>query len=73
VLIGRENGVERDFALLRGELGQGPRRRGKGDPPRKPNGKRPAQARRPKGLRSLSAMKRLLILIARGWQLGPPA
>jgi ribonuclease P protein component len=42
VLIGRENGVERDFALLHGELVQALARAaaGKGDPPRKPNGKR---------------------------------
>ncbi|PUB04309.1 ribonuclease P protein component [Novosphingobium sp. AAP1] len=41
VLIGRENGVERDFALLRSELGQALSRAaaGKGDPPRKPGGK----------------------------------
>lgn len=38
VLIGRENGVERDFALLRGELSHALARAaaGKGDPPRKP-------------------------------------
>jgi ribonuclease P protein component len=42
VLIGRENGVERDFALLHGELVQALARAaaGKGDPPRKPGGKR---------------------------------
>ncbi|MCJ2183089.1 ribonuclease P protein component [Novosphingobium sp. 1949] len=43
VLIGRENGVERDFALLREELlaALGRARAGKGDPPRKgPRGKR---------------------------------
>ncbi|NKJ42836.1 ribonuclease P protein component [Novosphingobium sp. SG916] len=42
VLIGRENGVERDFALLRSELVQALARAaaGKGDPPRKP-GNRP--------------------------------
>jgi len=50
VLIGRENGVERDFALLHGELVQALSRAaaGKGDPPRKPNGKRgpkPARGR----------------------------
>jgi ribonuclease P protein component len=52
VLIGRENGVERDFALLRGELAQALARAaaGKGDPPRKPNGKRPPKrAPHPKG------------------------
>ena len=40
-LRGRENGVERDFALLRSELGQALSRAaaGKGDPPRKPGGK----------------------------------
>lgn len=37
VLIGREGGVERDFALLRGELqaALARARAGKGDPPRK--------------------------------------
>ena len=37
VLIGREGGIERDFALLREELiaGLGRARAGKGDPPRK--------------------------------------
>ena len=48
VLIGREGGIERDFALLRGELLTALARAaaGKGDPPRKrrPDGKRP-QAR----------------------------
>lgn len=41
VLIGREGGVERDFALLRDELGAALSRAaaGKGDPPRKPRGK----------------------------------
>lgn len=39
VLIGRENGVERDFDKLRGELiaALGRARDGKGDPPRNPN------------------------------------
>ncbi|WP_417597069.1 ribonuclease P protein component [Novosphingobium aquae] len=38
VLIGREGGVERDFALLRAELTAALSRaaQGKGDPPRKP-------------------------------------
>ena len=38
VLIGRENGIERDFALLRQELEAALSRAaaGKGDPPRKP-------------------------------------
>ncbi len=38
VLIGREGGVERDFALLRQELAMALSRaaQGKGDPPRKP-------------------------------------
>jgi ribonuclease P protein component len=38
VLIGREGGVERDFATLREELGAALARAaaGKGDPPRKP-------------------------------------
>ena len=44
VLIGREGGVERDFAMLRGELIAALSRAaaGKGDPPRKPraDGKR---------------------------------
>ncbi|MBA3055436.1 MAG: ribonuclease P protein component [Sphingomonadales bacterium] len=43
VLIGREGGVERDFALLRDELCAALARAGagKGDPPRKPRGKGP--------------------------------
>lgn len=43
VLIGREGGVERDFALLRDELHAALARAaaGKGDPPRKPGGKGP--------------------------------
>ncbi|WP_226633039.1 ribonuclease P protein component [Novosphingobium profundi] len=44
VLIGREDGIERDFALLREELvaALGRARDGKGDPPRGPRrGKRP--------------------------------
>lgn len=38
VLIGRENGIERDFALLREELlaALGRAREGKGDAPRRP-------------------------------------
>lgn len=42
VLIGREGGIERDFALLRGELEAALARAkaGKGDPPRKPRGQR---------------------------------
>jgi ribonuclease P protein component len=38
VLIGREGGIERDFALLRNELhaALGRANAGKGDPPRKP-------------------------------------
>ncbi len=41
VLIGREGGVERDFALLRAELlaALARARAGKGDPPRRPRGK----------------------------------
>ena len=41
VLIGREGGIERDFALLRSELGAALQRAtaGKGDPPRGPRGK----------------------------------
>jgi ribonuclease P protein component len=43
VLIGREGGVERDFALLRAELlaALDRAREGKGDAPRKPRGKGP--------------------------------
>jgi ribonuclease P protein component len=42
VLIGREGGVERDFALLRSELlaALGRAKEGKGDAPRKAGGKR---------------------------------
>lgn len=42
VLIGREGGIERDFAKLREELSVALARAaaGKGDPPRKPRGKR---------------------------------
>lgn len=42
VLIGREGGVERDFARLREELvmALGRARDGKGDPPRRPKGNR---------------------------------
>lgn len=38
VLIGREGGIERDFALLQGELAAALARaaQGKGDPPRRP-------------------------------------
>jgi ribonuclease P protein component len=45
VLIGRENGIERDFALLRGELEAALRRaaEGKGDPPRR---KAPSRGKR---------------------------
>ena len=47
VLIGRENGIERDFALLREELvaALGRAREGKGDPPRgaRIKGRRPAR------------------------------
>ena len=41
VLIGREGGIERDFAKLREELAQALSRAaaGKGDPPRSPRGK----------------------------------
>jgi ribonuclease P protein component len=41
VLIGRENGIERDFALLRQELEAALSRvaDGKGDPPRRPGPK----------------------------------
>ena len=43
VLIGREGGIERDFSLLRDELGQALSRAaaGKGDPPRKPRDGKP--------------------------------
>jgi len=43
VLIGREGGVERDFALLRGELvaALGRAAAGKGDPPRRRKGPGP--------------------------------
>ena len=42
VVIGREGGVERDFALLREELvaALGRAAAGKGDPPRRPRGNR---------------------------------
>lgn len=42
VLIGREGGVERDFARLQDELGAALKRaaEGKGDAPRRPRGKR---------------------------------
>ncbi|PEQ14488.1 ribonuclease P protein component [Novosphingobium sp. PC22D] len=42
VLIGREGGIERDFAKLREELlaALGRAAAGKGDPPRRPRGKR---------------------------------
>ena len=42
VLIGRDGGVERDFAKLREELAMALSRaaQGKGDPPRKPRGER---------------------------------
>ena len=42
VMIGREGGIERDFATLRGELQAALARAaaGKGDPPRKPRGPR---------------------------------
>lgn len=42
VLIGRETGIERDFAKLREELAMALSRaaQGKGDPPRKPRGER---------------------------------
>lgn len=50
VMIGREGGVERDFALLRSELEQALARAaaGRGDPPRKhPRGPRPPRSARP--------------------------
>lgn len=49
VLIGREGGVERDFALLRGELvaALGRARDGKGDPPRGGRGTRGSRGPRP--------------------------
>lgn len=49
VMIGRDTGVERDFALLRQELAAALERAaaGKGDPPRGARGKRSAGARRP--------------------------
>lgn len=42
VLIGREGGIERDFAKLREELAMALSRaaQGKGDPPRRPRGER---------------------------------
>lgn len=42
VLIGRDGGVERDYALLRDELvaALGRARDGKGDPPRRPKGRK---------------------------------
>lgn len=42
VMIGRETGIERDFAQLRDELVQALARAaaGKGDPPRKPGGRK---------------------------------
>jgi len=45
VVIGREGGIERDFALMRGELAAALARAaaGKGDPPRGRSGKRPAK------------------------------
>lgn len=48
VLIGREGGVERDFAQLREELSLALRRaaEGKGDPPRKPRGPRRGMSQR---------------------------
>lgn len=48
VLIGRESGVERDFATMRGELLHALERAraGKGDAPRPPRGKRPARPKR---------------------------
>lgn len=48
VMIGRDAGVERDFALLREELGAALARAasGKGDPPRKPRGTGPGKPRR---------------------------
>jgi len=50
VLIGRENGIERDFARMAQELDEALRRaaQGKGDPPRRP-GRR--AGRRPRGQR----------------------
>ena len=45
VLIGRQGGIERDFAKLRAEL--------------------------TKALAKLRVIAKLLILIARGWQIGP--
>ena len=50
VLIGREGGIERDFPLLRAELGAAldRARSGKGDAPRKPKGNRP-RGGKPKG------------------------
>lgn len=48
VMIGREGGVERDFALLRDELAVALQRAadGKGDPPRKRGGPRKPGAKR---------------------------
>lgn len=48
VLIGREGGIERDFAAMRRELGEALARAasGKGDPPRRPrNGPRKERGR----------------------------
>ncbi|WP_245647755.1 ribonuclease P protein component [Novosphingobium lentum] len=49
VLIGREGGIERDFAALRGELAEALDRAksGKGDAPRKPRQPRNAKGKRP--------------------------
>ncbi len=48
VMIGREGGIERDFAALRDELAVALSRaaQGKGDPPRKRGGPRKAGAKR---------------------------
>jgi ribonuclease P protein component len=48
VLIGREGGIERNFAALREELvaALGRAREGKGDPPRRRSGPRGGKARR---------------------------
>ncbi len=51
VLIGRENGIERDFVLLRQELEAALARAaaGKGDPPRRPGPRGKPKGQRPKG------------------------
>ncbi|MGV3769642.1 MAG: ribonuclease P protein component [Sphingobium phenoxybenzoativorans] len=45
VLIGRQGGIERDFALLRAEMEKALRKLGRGDGGRKPPSVRPADTR----------------------------